>query len=208
MILYRPVGLKEMELIFDSKCEAFPPRLSNQPIFYPVLNVDYATQIAKEWNTKSDDNVGYVTQFQVDDKFLKKYEPKIVGNSIHKELWIPSEDLADFNKSIIAKIEIVSAYYGKNYKGYIPNTGTNISSKDVIQQLITLDKLFSYNPVDFMLEVTVNKKAVFLNYHYWLSKDYYNFGFSTNEQKEKIIESIQKVWNQFSQDCSLFVINA
>lgn len=37
MILWRPVGLAEMGLVFDSGMRRFPPRLPEQPIFYPVL---------------------------------------------------------------------------------------------------------------------------------------------------------------------------
>ena len=48
--LYRPVGPKELELIKSSGWREFPPRLPEQPIFYPVMNERYAAQIAKEWN--------------------------------------------------------------------------------------------------------------------------------------------------------------
>jgi hypothetical protein len=48
--LYRPVGKKELSLIADSDFKAYPPRLMWQPIFYPVMNFDYAAQIAKEWS--------------------------------------------------------------------------------------------------------------------------------------------------------------
>ena len=58
MILYRPVGESELILIAESKYTAFPPRLPEQPIFYPVLNEQYAAEIAKRWNTK-DKNSGY-----------------------------------------------------------------------------------------------------------------------------------------------------
>ena len=53
MIFYRPVLLHELRLIFENGLTAFPPRLPEQPIFYPVLNIDYARQIALDWNTKS-----------------------------------------------------------------------------------------------------------------------------------------------------------
>ena len=52
MILYRPVGEKEKILIEESGYTAFPPRLPEQPIFYPVLNEQYACEIAERWNTK------------------------------------------------------------------------------------------------------------------------------------------------------------
>jgi hypothetical protein len=37
IIMYRPVGPKELELIAASGYREFPPRLPDQPIFYPVL---------------------------------------------------------------------------------------------------------------------------------------------------------------------------
>ena len=43
--LYRPVGPKGLELIERSGFSAFPPRLPEQPIFYPVLNQEYAEQM-------------------------------------------------------------------------------------------------------------------------------------------------------------------
>ena len=65
--LFRPVGVKELELIAESGYLGFPPRLYFQPIFYPVLNEEYATQIARDWNTKDEASgyAGYVTRFEV-----------------------------------------------------------------------------------------------------------------------------------------------
>ena len=64
--LYRPLGLHELALIWDSGCRVFPPRLPDQPIFYPVTNVEYATQIARDWNTKDGSFAGYVAEFEVE----------------------------------------------------------------------------------------------------------------------------------------------
>jgi hypothetical protein len=41
-ILWRPVGPAELRLIEQSGMKAFPPRLPDQPIFYPVTTEDYA----------------------------------------------------------------------------------------------------------------------------------------------------------------------
>ena len=49
MILYRPVGSAELRLIEESGYRAFPPRLEGQPFFYPVLNEQYAIEIASGW---------------------------------------------------------------------------------------------------------------------------------------------------------------
>jgi hypothetical protein len=111
MILYRPVGTKELQLIAESDYKEFPPRLSEQPIFYPVLNEKYADEIAKNWNVKyNDDHKGYVTRFEVEDGFCERYEPHIVGAEYHKEFWVPAEELEEFNRHIIGKIEIISEY--------------------------------------------------------------------------------------------------
>ena len=109
--LFRPVGTKELALIEASGYTAFPPRLPEQPIFYPVLNEEYATQIARDWNAKyNEDKVGYVTKFAVRKDFLDNYEVKIVGGAVHEEYWIPAEDLEEFNSNIVGKIEIISEY--------------------------------------------------------------------------------------------------
>jgi hypothetical protein len=50
--LYRPVGQHEFELVRASGFRRFPPRLLEQPFFYPVLNEAYAEQIAWEWNAR------------------------------------------------------------------------------------------------------------------------------------------------------------
>jgi hypothetical protein len=109
--LFRPVGPKELELIRASRNKAFPPRLPEQPIFYPVLNQEYATQIARDWNAK-DSGAGYVTRFRVRKEFLAKYEVQQVGGAEHKELWIPAEDLAAMNENIVGGIEVIAEFKG------------------------------------------------------------------------------------------------
>lgn len=111
VMLYRPVGAKELELIRASGNHAFPPRLPEQPIFYPVLNEEYAAQIARDWNAK-DSGVGYVTRFGVRKEFVARYPVQIVGNSNHQELWIPAEELPAFNENIVGEIEVIAEFKG------------------------------------------------------------------------------------------------
>ncbi|MDE7479571.1 MAG: hypothetical protein K2M91_16815 [Lachnospiraceae bacterium] len=111
MILFRPVGTKELELIKKSGYKKYPPRLPQQPIFYPVLNEKYATEIAEQWNVKyNDDHRGYVTKFEIDDEYFRKFKIQTVGNAYHQELWVPAEKLEEFNQHIIGEIQIISAY--------------------------------------------------------------------------------------------------
>ncbi|MDQ1613254.1 MAG: hypothetical protein QOG00_3185 [Pyrinomonadaceae bacterium] len=112
--LYRPVGENELRLIRESGFREFPPRLPEQPIFYPVLNEEYATQIARDWNAKFNaERVGYVTRFQVRKEFLERYERQTVGGSIHQELWIPAEELPEFNRNIVGLIEVIAQFNGR-----------------------------------------------------------------------------------------------
>jgi len=113
--LYRPVGRKELELIRASRFRAFPPRLPSQPIFYPVLSEEYATQIARDWNTKDEASgfEGYVLTFNVRAEFLKRYDVHTAGSSTHQEYWIPAEDLDELNRNIRGEIEIVREFRRK-----------------------------------------------------------------------------------------------
>ena len=108
-ILYRPVGPKELALIAASGFREFPPRLPGQPIFYPVLNEEYARQIARDWNVPAS-GAGYVTRFAVRNEFVARYPIHTVGGSVHKELWIPAEDLAEMNRNIVGLIEVIAEY--------------------------------------------------------------------------------------------------
>ena len=111
MTLYRPVGTKELELIQESDNREFPPRLPEQPIFYPVLNEKYASEIASGWNVKyNEDHKGYVTKFEIDDQYYEQFEIHTVGGSYHQELWVPAEELVAFNQHIIGKIQVICEY--------------------------------------------------------------------------------------------------
>src|SRR2546422_409598 len=88
--LYRPVGQKELDLIRETGGREFPPRLAWQPIFYPVLTEEYATQIARDWNTKDAASgfVGYITRFRMRADYLKRFQVQSVGSAAHQEYWI------------------------------------------------------------------------------------------------------------------------
>lgn len=103
--LWRPVGKIELDLIEASNWTAFPARLPEQPIFYPVLNREYAQKIARDWNFKRE-GAGYVTCFHVNRDFLDRYPVHQVGGQTILEYWIPAEDLGEFNANIVGPIEV------------------------------------------------------------------------------------------------------
>ncbi len=113
MILYRPVGTAELRLIQENGWREFPPRLPEQPIFYPVLNEEYAVEIASRWNTQTGDGRGYVTRFAVEDGYARRFQVHVVGAAHHQELWVPAGELAEFNRHIAGRIEVIREFAGE-----------------------------------------------------------------------------------------------
>ncbi len=111
MILFRPVGKAELALVQASGM--FPPRLPHQPIFYPVLDLDYAIEIARDWNARRDGE-GYVLQFEVDDAFISRYIPAEAGGRTRREYWIPAEDVDKLNGALLGPPELVASFGKKS----------------------------------------------------------------------------------------------
>ena len=193
--LYRPVGLKELELIADSNFKAFPPRFDWQPIFYPVLNSPYATEIAEKWNAKdaASDYVGFVTKFELPTTYLKQFEVQNVGGSIHNELWIPSDQLADFNAHIIGTIHVESVFYGPQYKG-MTTTGNRLKEMTVDEQWAYLLSIAE----DSLLLTTIIKEdwlALLVNFSY----------FNEIKTDSFLFSQIRYYWHQLHPNLKLFV---
>jgi hypothetical protein len=109
VLLWRPTGPEELALVQGSGWRAWPPRRPDQPIFYPVLNEEYATMIARDWNVPAS-GVGYVTRFEVRRSFLDRYEVHQVGGRTILEYWIPAEDLDELNTNIVGSIAVVAEF--------------------------------------------------------------------------------------------------
>lgn len=107
--LWRPVGPEELALIETSEMKAFPPRLPEQPIFYPVLTEEYAVKIARDWNVKASGS-GFVTRFEVLKSFLDCYDIQEAGGRAHLEYWIPAEEMSSFNDAIVGRIEVTKKF--------------------------------------------------------------------------------------------------
>jgi hypothetical protein len=121
--LYRPTGPKELALVRESGWTRWPPRLPEQPIFYPVLHEEYAIQIARDWNAKDPATGyrGYVTRFRVLASFLCRYQVQTVGSRLHQEYWIPAEDLEDLNHNIVGQIEVIHEFRSSPVQGGPPD---------------------------------------------------------------------------------------
>ena len=106
---WRPIGLAELRLIEEADMKAFPPRLPEQPISYPVTTEEYAVKIARDWNVPQS-GAGYVTRFQLRRDYLNDHEVRDAGGKAHQEYWIPAEELDAFNAAIVGQIEVVREF--------------------------------------------------------------------------------------------------
>jgi hypothetical protein len=176
--------MHELRLIYESGMRAFPPRLPEQPIFYPVLNFGYAEQIARDWNTKSRSFAGYVTRFEVENGYASRFERRVVGGREHEELWVPAEQLNEFNSNIIGAIERVAAYFGQRFVGHVPQQG-ELAGLDAAAQFVRLAALGD----DLREEVTLNHTAVFLHYPYWERGDMLEVA-----DREQVLGAVREVW--------------
>jgi hypothetical protein len=116
--LFRPVGPEELRLIEQTGFREFPPRLPEQPIFYPVLSEEYAVKIARDWNVPAS-GAGYVTRFKVRRDFISRYQIQNVGGERFQEYWIPAADLAELNRNIVGTIEVVRKFSREDREGRI-----------------------------------------------------------------------------------------
>lgn len=107
--LWRPTGPNELALVEATGFRRWPPRLPDQPIFYPVLNEDYAVRIARDWNVPAS-GAGFVTRFDVRRAFLDRYDVQQVGGQTILEYWIPAEDLEELNDNIVGTIDVVQRF--------------------------------------------------------------------------------------------------
>ncbi len=195
-VLWRPVGLNEMGLILEAGSKRFPVRLPGQPYFYPLLTLEYAQQIARDWNAPSQESgyAGFVTQFALEQSFADQFEERIVGSSIHRELWVPADRLAELNEHIVSRISVIDAYYGDQYKGLEP-LPTLLIGLDAAHQLPLLARALDYNGMDFHIEIGANHKVVQLNFKYWVLHDFSDQGLP-EEKKRAVLREVAEVWHE------------
>ena len=191
--LFRPVGLEELRLIYEAEMRAFPPRLPDQPIFYPVTNEGYAAQIARDWNTKAGTKAGFVTMFSVSDDYASKFQRRVVGATEHEELWVPAQELADFNAHIVGAIQVVRAFFGDGYLGYVPDS-FGLRGKDAREQFVALAKTLPYSGFDVICEMAANHAAVFLNFFFWEQSDFSAEGIE-RASRDELLGKFRRAWS-------------
>ncbi len=155
-----------MAKVFEGGMRSFPPRLPEQSIFYPVLVEEYADQIASSWNTKEEPFAGYVLEMEISDKYGARFAPHTVGGRNHRELWISSEELTEFNSQLTGSISARRAFFGPKYRGYVPEQ-FGLRGLDAYRQISAMIGTMDYSMFDFTLEISANMLAFFLNFPFW-----------------------------------------
>lgn len=204
--LYRPVGLGEMDLILRADCRAFPPRLPEQPIFYPVLHAKYAESIIRNWNVNDPfaGYAGFVTAFEMPKDFLARYDEKSVGSDVARELWVPAAELAEFNAKIIDRIRMIKAYYGESFKGLAPAT-PELKGKDLQQQFLAFEEKLRKGADAFAEFLAKERCLVYLHYPYW-SQASFETPHLPAATREKVLDAFAHQWRKLYPDLALLEI--
>jgi hypothetical protein len=194
MLLYRPVGIEELLLMFATGMRAFPPRLPEQPIFYPVLNEEYAAQIARDWNTKLDARAGYVTRFAIRDDYAARFAVQTVGARGHQELWIPAEQLPVMNAAIDGAIEVIDAFFGDTFAGHVPAVG-GLAGKDAAAQLRSLRDRLDAGDDALREELAANLGDIYVHVPFWRSRSFAASGVADDE-RAGLLDAIARLWRE------------
>lgn len=117
---------------------------------------------------------------------------RTVGSSVHQELWVPAERLAEFNHEIQDGIRITDAFFGDTYSGFIPSQ-FGLARKTATEQLVCMAATFAYGGMDFVCETAANHKAIYLNFPFWLSGDFSRHGVSL-PQRDRVLDAIRALW--------------
>lgn len=120
--LWRPVGGYELALVVASAFARYPPRLPEQPIFYPVCTRQYAEDIAYQWNLGDTSSAfsGFITEFRVPTSVADRYPRKVVGGREHEELWVPADEQDAFCDAFEGSITVIEGRLGPRFVEVAP----------------------------------------------------------------------------------------
>lgn len=99
----------------------------------PVLSLEYAGRIARDWNATDGFSgfVGFVTSFELQYEFSRRFPVQLAGGRSHEELCVPSAELDQFNAHIVGSITVLEAYPGPSFVGFIdPESNVPVELSD------------------------------------------------------------------------------
>ena len=188
MILYRPVELEELCLVYRADMRAFPVLLPQQPVFCAVLGEQDATEVARRLSTDTDSRAGFVTRFSLDEPAARDFERRIVDD----ELELPAAELGELNSRLTGNIQVIAAFFGEGYVGPMVE-GLALGGKTATEQFLTL--LAGVGDSGFYVASNLHRSgvAVFANFFFWEQHDF------TPERigparRDRLLEDLKRVW--------------
>jgi hypothetical protein len=130
----------------------------------------------------------------------------VVGSREHEELWVPAEELAEFNAHLEGPIEVIASFFGEGFTGEVPEQFA-LKGKGAREQLVALARMFSYSSFDVAGEIAANHQAVFLNFSLWEQLDLTAEGISAGERDE-LLEFVRRCWARSRAGLPLGVVAA
>ena len=161
-----------------------------------MLNAPYAEQIARDWNTKDLPHAGYVLRFEIPDDYATRFPPQTVGAAMHRELWVPAEELEEFNDQIVGKIVAERAFFGPAFRGHVPER-FGLRGKDAYQQIDSMIRTMDYSGMDFIAEMWFSALAIFLHFPFWKAAGAARLGVES-AALEKCLGGMREVWTSGS----------
>jgi hypothetical protein len=189
MVLYRPVELEELCLIYQADMRAFPSLLPQQPSFCAVVGEPEATEVARRLSDETDSRAGFVTRFSLDDPGASEFEPHIVDD----ELELPAEQLDRFNAHLAGTIQVIAAFFGEGYVGHVPDS-LALGGKHATEQFLALVAGVGDSGFYVASNLHRNGEAVFVNFFYWEQHDFTPQRISA-ARRDRLLEELKRVWS-------------
>ncbi len=189
MMLYRPVELDELCLVYRAGMRAFPSLLPQQRTFCAVLGEDDAIEVARRLSTETDSKAGFVTRFSLDEPGARDFEQRIVD----EELELPAEELDELNAHLAGRIEVVAAFFGEGYVGPAVE-GPALAGKNAIELFLVL--LAGVGDSGFYVASNLHRtgEAIFVNFFFWQQHDFTPERIAP-ARRDRLLEDLKRVWS-------------
>lgn len=100
--------------------------------------------------------------------------------------WVPAEELEEFNRNIEGHIDVLGAYFGPQFRGFMPDRGP-------LEGLDAASLLSALASADSRQVILENHEAVFLPYPFWEQQDSSGSSISEDERKQ-VLSEIRAAW--------------
>ncbi len=117
----------------------------------------------------------------------------MVGGREHEELWVPAEELDEFNRHIVGLIEVDAAYFGSQFRGFATMRGP-LEGRDVTVQFVLLTRLPPVEGVEPRSMVETSHAVIFLHYPFWERRSFSDESV-TDDERQRVLEKVGDVWS-------------